>query len=228
MTVDVNSPERAPATVTPPPPPPTVKASVLLAVLGIGGAVAGILLVVAYGITLPRIEANRAHALHLAVNEVLKAPEHYDTLYVTRGGLVKEPPAGVDARTLERVYLGYAANGQRVGFAVVAGEAGFQDVITLIFGYDARERKLLAMKVLESKETPGLGDKIEKDHAFVSQFGGLQPPLAGVKQTKRAKPGDVEMITGATISSRAVIRIINNALERVGPLLEAYPEDRTR
>ena len=32
------------------------------------------------------------------------------------------------------------------------------------------------------------------------------------------------MITGATISSRAVIRIINNALARLGPMLEAYSE----
>jgi uncharacterized protein with FMN-binding domain len=35
-------------------------------------------------------------------------------------------------------------------------------------------------------------------------------------------PHDVDMITGATISSRAVIRIINLALTRVGPMIDAY------
>ncbi len=216
----------APA-VTPaePPAPPVVKSSSLLTVLGVGGGIAGLLLVVAYGLTLPAIEANRARALDLAVKEVLKAPARYDTLYVVDRALTKTPPSGTDPKTLQRVYLGYDADGRRVGYAVVAGEAGFQDVITLIFGYDAGTKKLLAMKVLESKETPGLGDKIDKDQAFVGQFGGVQPPLTGVKQGKRSRPGDVDMITGATISSRAVIRIINNALGRLRPALEAYRED---
>ncbi len=79
------------------------------------------------------------------------------------------------------------------------------------------------MKVLESKETPGLGDKIEKDSAFVLQFDGAVTPLLGVKP--RDATGDlheIDMITGATISSRVVIRIINNTIERLGPLLDAY------
>jgi len=208
-------------TPAPLPEPAAVRPSSLLVTLGAGGAVAGVLLVIAFGITLPRIEANRAHALHLAVNEVLKAPARYDTLYVVGGALTMTPPPGVDPKTLEQVYLGFGPDGRAVGFAVGAAEPGFQDTIRLIFGYDPRNRKLLGMKVLESKETPGLGDKIEKDRAFVSQFDGAQPPLAGVKG-KRAKPTDVAMITGATISSRTVIRTINNALGRLGPLLEAY------
>jgi Na+-translocating ferredoxin:NAD+ oxidoreductase RnfG subunit len=39
-------------------------------------------------------------------------------------------------------------------------------------------------------------------------------------------PNDVEMITGATISSRAVIRIINNAVARWQPLMDAYHEEK--
>jgi electron transport complex protein RnfG len=81
------------------------------------------------------------------------------------------------------------------------------------------------MKVLESKETPGLGDKIEKDQVFVGQFSGAQPPLVGVKKGKRSGPREVDMITGATISSKAVIRIINNTLRRLGPLVDAYPQE---
>jgi electron transport complex protein RnfG len=79
------------------------------------------------------------------------------------------------------------------------------------------------MKVLESKETPGLGDKIEKDSAFVNQFYGVQSPLVGIKaRDNSGDPHEVDMITGATISSRTIIKAINNALERLGPLLDQY------
>lgn len=212
-------------TPAPLPEPAEVRASSLLTTLGVGGAVAGLLLVIAFGLTLPRIEANRARVLDAAVKEVLKAPERYDTLYVVGKTLVQKPPEGVDPKKLERVYLGYGPGNQRIGFAIVAGAAGFQDVIQLIFGYDPKTRQLLAMKVLESKETPGLGDKIEKDQAFVGQFRGAQAPLVGVKKGKRSGPREVDMITGATISSKAVIRIINNTLQRLGPLVDTYPQE---
>ena len=212
-------------TPAPLPEPAAVRASSLLTTLGVGGAVAGLLLVFAFGLTLPRIEANRARARDLAVKEVLKAPERYDTLYVVGRTLVQKPPEGVDPKKLEQVYLGYGPGNQRIGFAIVAGAAGFQDVIQLIFGYDPKTRQLLGMKVLESKETPGLGDRIEKDQAFVSQFVGARVPLLGVKKGKRSGPREVDMITGATISSKAVIRIINNALERLAPVVDAYPAE---
>jgi len=212
-------------TPAPLPEPAAVRASSLLTTLGVGGAVAGLLLVIAFGLTLPRIEANRARARDLAVKEVLKAPERYDTLYVVGRTLVQKPPEGADPKKFEQVYLGYGPGNQRIGFAIVAGAAGFQDVIQLIFGYDPKTRQLLGMKVLESKETPGLGDRIEKDQAFVSQFVGARVPLLGVKKGKRSGPREVDMITGATISSKAVIRIINNALERLAPVVDAYRQE---
>jgi electron transport complex protein RnfG len=79
------------------------------------------------------------------------------------------------------------------------------------------------MQVLENKETPGLGDKIEKDASFVAEFDGAKAPLVGVKAGAGVgEPEEVDMITGATISSRAVIEIINHRLERLDPLLRTY------
>jgi electron transport complex protein RnfG len=205
--------------------PPDVKTSSLLTTLGAGGAIAGLLLVIVYVLTLPAIEENKRRDLEVAIKEVLKGAERYDTLYVVNGALDAKVPAGADPAKLEQVYLGYGGDRQRIGFAFVAREPGFQDVVALIFGYDARKKQLIGMKVLESKETPGLGDKIEKDQAFVGQFREIQPPLLGVKRGKRSKPGDVDMITGATISSKTVIRIINNTLKRLGPLVDAYPQE---
>jgi electron transport complex protein RnfG len=76
--------------------------------------------------------------------------------------------------------------------------------------------------VLDEKETPGLGDKIERDTAFGRQFTGRVVPLQGVKGRPGKPPSEVQTITGATISSRAVIRIINNAVARWRPLLDAW------
>jgi electron transport complex protein RnfG len=79
------------------------------------------------------------------------------------------------------------------------------------------------MKVLESKETPGLGDKIEKDSTFIGEFLGVGTPLLAVKKGRESGVHEeVVMITGATISSKAIIQIINNRLEGVREPVTTY------
>jgi electron transport complex protein RnfG len=190
--------------------------------LGLAGAIAGLVIVLVFGWADPRIQAYRAKVLREAVQEVLSGPARYETLYVTADGLSPTPPAGVDTVMAEKVFLGYDASDEPIGYAITGSEPGFQDFIFLIFGYDAGRERVLGMKVLESKETPGLGDKIFKDLEFVDGFREAAPPLVGVKPG--AGTGDeheVDMITGATISSRTVIEIINHRIEDLGPLLES-------
>lgn len=212
-----------PAAAAAPAPPAQVPAWKLLLTLGGGGAVAGLLLVVAHQWTQPRITAHKARVLADAVREVLHGPARYDTLYVHEGALSLEPPKGVPADDLERVYLGYDADDRPVGFAIAAAQPGFQDVVRLIIGYDPHEHRVLGMKVLDNKETPGLGDRIEKDPAFAGQFAGRLAPIVGVKKgAGTGDPHEIDMITGATISSRAVLRIIDDAVLHFGPALERY------
>lgn len=209
----------------PPPPAPAkdVPAWRLLATLGAAGGLAGFLIVFVYGWTQPIIQRNKAERLAAAVEEVLERPARYDTLYVVDGQLTKDLPEGADPAKLEAVYEGYGDDGRAIGFAIPAAEPGFQDVIELIFGYDPGSQALLGMKVLDSKETPGLGSKIESDTGFVNQFGRVKAPIKGVKsRNATGDPHEIDMITGATISSRAVIRIITDALDRMGPMLDAY------
>jgi len=210
----------------PAPPQPEESSSKLLLTLSAAGALAGLLIVIVYQATQPTIQAYKAMKLQEAVSEVLGGPERWDTLYVVDSALVKEPPAGTDAANLDTIFLGYLADGTPVGFAISGAEPGFQDVIELIFGYDPRTNTVLGMKVLTSKETPGLGDKIEKDPSFAAGFVGTETPLQGVK-TGRATgaANEVDMITGATISSRTVIGIVNHRLESLRPILETYADE---
>ncbi len=195
----------------------------LILTLALAGAMAGLAIVLVFGWAEPQIEAHRAAALRAAILEVLAGPERYETLFVVDGALTTALPAGVDSTGLDRIYAGYALDGRRMGFAIAGGKPGYQDIVGLIFGYDAESDELLGMKVLESKETPGLGDKIEKDSAFVSSFRGVVPLIEGVKAgAGTGSEHEVDMITGATISSRTVIEIINERMESIGPMIESF------
>lgn len=209
-------------TASPPVTPREVKSWKLPAMMTVAGGLAGLLIVSVYELTLPRIEHHKAEVLKAAVQEVLRGPSSFDTLYLRNDALVKSLPAGTDAKGVERIYLGRDAAGKPIGFAVSATENGFQDPMTVMFGYDHATKTLIAMRVIANKETPGLGDKIEKDTSFVNDFDHAALPLTGVKKGTVAKDDEIVMITGATISSRAVMRIINNAIARWQPLMDAY------
>lgn len=226
-----HGPPSAPgADVTPPATAkaPEVSSWKLLATLAIGGAAAGLLIVAVYKATLPTIEKYAAAKEATAVREVLKEPARWDTLYLQKGVLTKTPTAGDDRKGLPKAYLGFDAAGNRLGAAVTAQEPGFQEEVLLMIGFEPSSGTLIGFKVLAEKETPGLGDKIERDTSFGSQFTGRIAPLKGVKVRSAADLSQVQTITGATISSRAVIRIINHAVERWQPLLAAYEKGGTQ
>ena len=208
-----------------PAPAPDVPVWKLLTVLGGGGALAGLIIVFAYEASQPRIRAHKAAVLEASVKEVLGGPASFDPLYVVDGRLTTKLPAGADPAKLDKVYAGRSADGKPAGFAIVAAEPGFADDIRLIFGYDAATHRILGFKVLENKETPGLGDGIEKNAKYTSQFPTKTAPLVPIKkgQSRGNPASEVETITGATISSSTVVRIINHAVERWDPLLGAWP-----
>jgi len=196
----------------------------LLMTLGVAGAIAGALLVFVYLWSQPLIEAENARILQEAVTEVLKSPDHFESIFLEDGELVTvaQVSAGADTMDLDKVFLGYDAAGEPIGFAMTNRGFGFQDLITVIFGFDAETGRVLGMKVLGHSETPGLGNKIE-EMPFVGEFDGADTPLEGVKPDRNT--GDshqVDMITGVTISSKAVVRIINERIAELQDLLAAY------
>jgi len=92
------------------------------------------------------------------------------------------------------------------------------------------------MRVLESRETPGLGDRIQSDADFRARFQGLSVPLASdgarlahpiefVRHGARRKPWQVDGITGATVSSQAVTRTVATSAARWVPRIRRHLDD---
>ena len=198
----------------------------LILTLGLAGFFSGIVLVSAYLFTLPTIEAHKARALEAAIYQVLPGISSFETLVFEEGQLQiwSAIGEGVGEKDLPQIYVGYSDEGELAGFAITAEEPGFQDVIGAIFGYDPHRKQIIGFEVLESKETPGLGDKIMKDAAWLEEFRALaiEPEIVAVKKGEKQQANEVEAITGATISSKAVVRLLNKGLEQWEAPIEEY------
>jgi electron transport complex protein RnfG len=199
---------------------PNVSSNRLLITLAAAGALSGLLIVGAYDAATPAIEANRAATIDRAIREVLQGIERYDPLYLDGDALTRTAPDDEDGHHAAGVYAGFDASGRLVGYALTAHEPGFQEPIEILVGFDPRTRTTLGLAILASRETPGLGDKIQ-DEGWRAQFRNALTPLAGIKKGGPATPSTVDMITGATISSRSVIGAINTTIDRWTPYLSA-------
>ena len=170
----------------------------------------GIAIIGIYESTLPTITANKARELREAVFKVLPGVSQMQALVSRNGQLVVVAAPDKDEPV---IYGGYDEAQAFIGYAIPAAGPGFQDTIAILYGYKPREKLVVGMEVLESRETPGLGDKIYKDLEFVAEFSALsvEPEIVSVKKGTGSNPNEVDSITGATISSKAIVRIINEA-----------------
>jgi len=178
----------------------------------VAGLISGVIIIGVFEGTLPTITANKARELREAVFQVLPGVKQMQKLRYREGKLVVDTGKKSDGNT---IYAGYDGEGRFVGYAVPNEGPGFQDTISLLYGYLPGKRKIVGMRVLDSRETPGLGDKIYKDAHFVANFDDLAvDPTIVVTKKGKSKHNEIDAITGATISSKAVARIVNKARER--------------
>ena len=182
----------------------------LVLTLAIAGLVSGMAIIGIYEATLPTITENKARELREAVFKVLPGVSQMQALVYRDGELIVVEAPDKDEPV---IYGGYDEQGDFVGYAMPAAGPGFQDTIGILYGYNPAEKIVVGMEVLESRETPGLGDKIYKDAVFVGGFSSLsvEPEIVAVKKGTKSQPNEIDAITGATISSKAVVRIINEA-----------------
>lgn len=197
--------------------PPEVSSTRMIMTMAGIGIISGILLVFTYMGTLPTIEKNKAEALERAIFDVVPGASSKLTFTPEDGRLRLVGPS---EKPTEKYYAAYDDEGKLVGIAVEAAGQGFADIIKVLYGYDPVCQCIVGFKVLATKETPGLGDKIETDPAFVANFEALDVslsadgstlanPVVFAKPGQKTNPWEVEGITGATITSKAIQNLIN-------------------
>ncbi|PIE88968.1 MAG: electron transporter RnfG [Acidobacteria bacterium] len=205
----------------------------MIRALGGVGILCGLLIVFTYQQTLPIIKKKKAIALENAIYKVLSGSTSRVTFQVMDNGDLKKIDG--EGEGAKRVFAGLNDQGELVGFAIEAHGNGFQDVIKILYGYDPAKQAIVGFHVLESKETPGLGDKIEKNEPFLANFKALdvslassgkelQNPIELVKSGKKTNPWQIDAITGATISSKAVSQILGKSAADWVPELQAHLE----
>lgn len=184
----------------------------MILTLGLAGLLSGALLAFTYIFTKPTIDENKRKATYNAIFDVLPDCNSVVVLEWNSGELITVE--GEYSGDNPLVYKGLKDNGELAGFAIPAEEPGFQDIIGAMVGYDPFNEWIIGLKILESKETPGLGDKIFKDKAFQENFRNLitEPQIEFVKKGEKNKENQVEGITGATISSKAVTNMLVNTM----------------
>ena len=173
------------------------------------------------GITKPKIEAHRLAALKKAISEVLPPHQVYDE--IKADGII--------------LYVGKDSSDQAVGIACESVGSGFQGKVSIMVGLTMDFTKITGIKILEQIETPGLGTKIVVDPSnkqdpywFPNQFKQLEtePEIGMVKNVKPSNPNDIQAITGATISSQAVVKILNNYIKKVRKAYSSAQSGQTK
>lgn len=211
----------------------------LVATLGIAGLLSGLLLVGVFLATKDRIKANEKARIQRAVCNLLTGEECDEddvaqmTIVVMQregGSLVPFDESDPEVSTSDLVYLGYggqeASDEAFLGYAIYGEGFGFQDTVKVLYGYDPSDQVIVGLEILGHAETPGLGDKIVADPDWMANFEALavEPDIEGTK-TGRSAPNEVDVITGATISSNAVIAILNATNDEWLPLLPENPSE---
>jgi electron transport complex protein RnfG len=128
--------------------------------------------------------------------------------------------ASVDSITKKPIKRTAERNREAARAAVLCGEEGYTAEgtckdgyggdITLMVGFKKDRKTVISYKVLAASETPGLGMKL-KTPEFAGQFKGKDGSSLKVKKDG----GEIEAITSATITSRAVCRAIEDAQRKL-------------
>ena len=159
-------------------------------------AVAALILAVVNSYTAPVIAQNDKKTQELAMKKVLPSAQNFDKVEFTpeEGSCVKEIYSAGDA-----------------GVAVKAAPKGYGGEISMIVGIDD-EFKVTGVEIVSQSETAGLGANCEKED-FRKQFAGKTSGIEVVKGN--AKDNQIDAISSATITSKAVTKGVNEAVDTV-------------
>jgi len=105
----------------------------------------------------------------------------------------------------DEIYIIYQ-DGEKAGYAFIASGSGYSGDIDILVGMD-NDFVIKDISVLSQIETPGLGSRITES-SFTDQFKGLSATDIALK----ADGGKIDAVTGATISSRAVVNAVQKKM----------------
>jgi electron transport complex protein RnfG len=176
----------------------------------------GLLIAVADAAWSAKIEQNKAEKLRGLMAGLISDANSFELA-------IKEANVPGDKGRMIKtdIYKALDKQGNCAGFAFVAVGAGFADKIELVVAVDAKCEKLLSFNVLSSNETPGFGNKMKND-SFRNQFKGA--PAGKLLLVKIGDAGKIDneivAISGATVTSTAVINIFNKSVISVKEQLQ--------
>ncbi|NNJ92348.1 MAG: RnfABCDGE type electron transport complex subunit G [Gammaproteobacteria bacterium] len=184
----------------------------------------GFLVVLVAQLTAPVIAENQRIAIEKAVVKVIPGATTHKEFYLEDGKLVTEK----QNQDSDSIYAGYNAEGKLLGVAAKAAAQGYAGMIYLLYGYEPSCECIRGIKVLKMAETPGLGDKIITDNNFQANFDALDAKvdianrslaneIVTVKAGTRQHDWEIDAISGATISSVAVGKALNESAQRLMP-----------
>jgi electron transport complex protein RnfG len=203
----------------------------MLRTLTLVAGLSGFLVVLAWQVTLPLIEENKRLAIERALFNVIPEANSRRDFILEAAGMLPAEGATVGEGT--RIYAAYDDHGQLKGIAMEASAQGYQGEIRILYGYDADCECIRGIEVLKMAETPGIGDKIAKDREFQKNFVALDArlnaagealahPIVTVKHVSKSEPWQIDAIAGATISSNAVGRMLNQSAQRLLPQIVVH------
>ena len=111
------------------------------------------------------------------------------------------------------------AGGEPAGYVFVRSGPGLWGEITAAVGFDTELASLTGVDFLKQSETPGLGARISEKW-FTEQFRGKKGPFTTVGEGEPASESQFDAITGASITSNAVMSILNSTISQAKGLVK--------
>jgi Na+-translocating ferredoxin:NAD+ oxidoreductase subunit G len=174
-------------------------------------AICTALVAITYRSAAPRIAANEQAYLEQSLAPVLAGLSYDGKL--SESTLIIPVPHGLPGDSAVTVYRVFANEQPVAALFVVSARDGFTGPIKLLVGI-AASGALTGVRVLEHKETPGLGDLIDSSRSdWIQQFSGRSLGNPEVSRWAiRRDGGDFDQLTGASITPRAVVKAIKETL----------------
>lgn len=207
----------------------TTPGSKMILTMVLVASICGVLIVGAFESTKAPIAENKRIMVERAVFKVLPGAATMREYAATAAGIQPMadgtvPPGGI------KFYAAYDKSGALKGIAAEAASKGYADMVRLLYGYDVKCQCIIGISVVSMRETPGIGDRIITDQTFLKNFEALDvrvntelTALANevktVKHGTKSDPWQIDAIAGATITSKAVGRGINESAQKLLPKL---------